>query len=364
MNSSSLRRAVVCAILVAFASACQTYAQPSQFDKLLLKGKQRFMLGEDYATQWPVDKRQMTANYREAVALLEEAIRLNSNSQEAHYFLAYAYDRLFSSRGGADRGRDLPGTGLQETIQISRELEKVLAISPEYHGDTIILTPTEKMSSTWGSLALRYIVHGKTDSATWAFREGRQRGGFTDQLLDHCRSILKECEEKAILFVSSDMETFPIWYLQQVEKVRTDVTLVNLTLTSAAWYTVAMKEGLQFEQSPMPLMMTTSDIYLLDSTRADGTGFFDPYLKEPLEVMIERDGESPLTFTVPGRAYGEDRYLVMQDHVLIDLLQANRDRRPFYFTAGTARELQPLGLDTLLVTNKLTHRLTIPEAQQ
>ena len=48
--------------------------------------------------------------------------------------------------------------------------------------------------------------------------------------------LLAAVPQSAVLFVWGDNDTYPIWYLQQVEGVRTDVTVVTVPLLSADWY--------------------------------------------------------------------------------------------------------------------------------
>ena len=81
-------------------------------------------------------------------------------------------------------------------------------------------------------------------------------GRFT--ALEVAKNYLNSCDKNAILFTNGDNDTFPLWYAQEVEGIRTDIKVVNLSLFNTPWYIDQMKRA-SYDAAPIPSSLEHDD---------------------------------------------------------------------------------------------------------
>jgi hypothetical protein len=74
-------------------------------------------------------------------------------------------------------------------------------------------------------------------------------------VLQTAKSYLDACAKNAILFANGDNDTFPLWYLQEVEGYRTDIRICNLSLMQTDWY-IDQTRRKAYDGEPVPGKMT------------------------------------------------------------------------------------------------------------
>ncbi|MCH2034706.1 MAG: DUF2723 domain-containing protein [Tenacibaculum sp.] len=67
----------------------------------------------------------------------------------------------------------------------------------------------------------------------------------------NAQTYLESCDPNAILFTIGDNDTFPLWYMQQIEGVRRDIKIVNTSLFATDWYIDQMKKK-TYDADPIP----------------------------------------------------------------------------------------------------------------
>lgn len=90
---------------------------------------------------------------------------------------------------------------------------------------------------------------------------------------DVAYNYMNAVSPNGIIFTSGDNDTFPLWYIQEVEKFRSDVRVCNLSLMQTDWYTAQMMRK-TYGSDPLPIKFTPDQV-LMYSGGTDNMQFID-----------------------------------------------------------------------------------------
>ena len=165
---------------------------------------------------------------------------------------------------------------------------------------------------------------------------------------DYSYNLLQSCGPNGVIFTNGDNDTFPLWYLQEVEKLRTDVAVVNLSLLNTPWYIKQWRD----KRSKNTQFIKLSD-YQIDEL----TSKLTRWEKQKVQVPVSDDPENKDGYiewemkpTYGGQA------LRVQDMMIMRIINDAAWRIPIYF-AVTVSQQNRIGLDRYLDMQGLTFQL-------
>jgi hypothetical protein len=221
------------------------------------------------------------------------------------------------------------------------------------------------------------------------------------------KDYLESCDKNAILISFGDNDTYPLWYSQEVERIRPDLRVINYSLLGTDWYINQLRYRVndspptdviftpeQIEGSKRDIVFTASylsrygitgplqgydqnkyyDLYdLFKNITAsddpknmvqlseDDMGNILPVNKVTIPVDVEAVKKT-MPFESTDSIVSELKldikrsYLQKNDLAVLALIAANKWKRPIYFTS--TQELEDLGLDKYVRMEGLSYRLT------
>ena len=264
-------------------------------------------------------------NFDQAVKYLENALESGLKNQEVFYFLGCAYDRLSYPR--TDYWAD---SDIELLKKAAGYFKKVISINPVYNGEKSILDPYSKLTHVWGNIAVYYLLNGDKNKAKESFKKGKEEGGFLTPLLEYNKNVLNSCEKDAIIFTNGDNDTFPLWFLQFVERKRKDITVVNLGLLNNSWYVKSLKSTNIFSLNKIDFGMTDDQIESAEVM---------PWKTNDISIFIPEDElnkEGVIKWTMQPTI--QENYIRVQDMMIIKILQKNLLNRPIYFAVSVSEQ--------------------------
>lgn len=215
---------------------------------------------------------------------------------------------------------------------------------------------------------------------------------------DFGANYLESCEPNAVIFTNGDNDTFPLWYAQEVEGIRTDVRVCNTSYLQTDWYIDQMKKQ-AYESAPLPISWDRADYiqgtrdaaYIIPmtdkpidlSTALNFVRSNDPKFKKipgfsqeldyiPAETLVYKVDSSKvaakglaspdmlkeMTISLKGK-----NALGKQELMILDMLQTNDWERPIYY-AITVNPDQFVGLDGYFEQTGLAYQIVPKNANK
>jgi hypothetical protein len=178
---------------------------------------------------------------------------------------------------------------------------------------------------------------------------------------DFAYNLLQSCAPDAVLFTNGDNDTFPLWYLQDVEGVRRDIRVVCLSLANTDWYNEQLKDTSPYGALKVKFSMTDDMISQLTPVEWKTQMIAIPVSQDVIKKFNVTDTSVIKTGQLmwrmkPTVEMGGVQGLRVQDIVVKDIVQNNTWDRPIYFASTCSPDCY-IGLDDYLETEGLASRL-------
>jgi hypothetical protein len=178
---------------------------------------------------------------------------------------------------------------------------------------------------------------------------------------DYAYNLLQSAAPNAILFTNGDNDTFPLWYLQDVEGVRRDVRIANLSLLNTPWYIKQLKNTSPYGAEKVAMSLSDRDIDNLTVQRWEPVEMSIPVPPDVIKEFDVKDSTiiktGKLTWLMKNPVqYGNVKAIRTQDLVVLDIIMQSKWKRPVYF-AVTCSDDSKLGLDEYLRMEGMALRL-------
>ncbi len=179
---------------------------------------------------------------------------------------------------------------------------------------------------------------------------------------DYAYNILQSCQTNAVLFTCGDNDTFPLWYMQDVEGVRRDVRVVNLSLGNTEWYIKELKNDSPYGSMKVALSWTDDQIDKLQPIQYDAKNVDIPVPPNVYKQFGITDtatvNKGKITFRMePTVNFGNVKAIRVQDMLVKDIILQNNWQRPIYFSS-TCDNGSKIGLEEYTKLEGLAQRLT------
>jgi len=220
----------------------------------------------------------------------------------------------------------------------------------------------------WVTAALLLLVPAMVCSKN--YRTHDRSGNFV--AYDYSYNMLQAADEGGILLTNGDNDTFPLWYLQEVENIRTDVRVANLSLLNTPWYIQQLKDM----EPKVPMTLSDKQIqdiqvkYWPEAQRFNVPLPLDASMRaeaDRYKILMGLDSlDMPRTmsFEVKPKHYVPQAngqrvgLLRVQDLMILNILTANKFKKPLYFAVTTSTQNQLDGLRDYLRMEGLLFKVT------